>query len=395
MRPVRLARARDAFLLLTVAAYSAGYADWGLGAVLLVGLSEAFTRSWRWPRTALDRPLLVFLVAALLSAVASEWRTTSLLLALLLAITALVSIRSVAAYTRGETVRTTRLLQVWIGGAVVAALWGAMRALTRGAPATTAGLGENGLGTTLAVAAILALGLLVAWPGRRRWLLAPVLAVMLLGLTLTLARAAWLGAAAGALSLVAVGPPARARRTLALAAAGAVVLGVLLLPRWPPVYDELRSIPSFEANRNRIIIWRTVPRIVADHPLVGTGYGTFVDAYPRYRLPEATELTPPFAHNLLLNFAAETGLLGLAALIALCGASLASTWRWMGESPERSEGRALATSIFAALTALLVNQLGDGSVMSVHVGFGFLTLLILGPVSVWGGRAGRRLDPAC
>jgi O-antigen ligase len=236
------------------------------------------------------------------------------------------------------------------------------------------------VGTTLAVSAVITLSLLIGRAPGRPWSMAAVLAVLLAGLGATWARAAWLGAAAGVVTLMTLGVDRRVRLALALLTLLLVGLGAVLLPRWPAVYAEVRSIGSLEANKNRIAIWRAVPKMIGDHPVVGTGFGTFGLAYPQYRLPDSPDLMPPFAHNLLLNAAVEMGMFGLVAIVAVCAVGLASSWRWMTRSPRGSPERTVAATVLAALVALLANQLVDGTVMSVHVGFGFFALLALGAV---------------
>jgi O-antigen ligase len=159
-----------------------------------------------------------------------------------------------------------------------------------------------------------------------------------------------------------------------------VGLGAVLLPRWPELYAEVRSIGSLEANKNRIAIWKAVPKMIGDHPLVGTGFGTFGHAYPRYRLPGPPDRPPPFAHNLLLNAAVEMGVLGLVAIVALCTVGLVSSWRWMTRSPRGSPERTVAAAVLAALVAFLAIQMVDGTVMYVNISFGFFALLSLGAV---------------
>lgn len=287
-------------------------------------LAQAVASTWRWTPTRLDLPLTWLATAATCSTLRSPWRAAGLEPLLLLVATMLVSVGGAAAYSpRGS--RGLALVAVWVAGAIPAAVAGLTRMrLDAGLPAALPALGLNGLGTTMAVATVLAL----------------------------------VGAAA---------------------------------VRWPPVAREVRSVASLEANRNRLVLWETAFRIFAAHPVLGTGFGTFQAAYERYRPADAPEPEPPFAHNLLLNFLAETGVVGTAALVTLCATGLAAAWRWATRSPPQSGERAAATAVLAALVTLLVHQMFDGTVLSVHVGFGFFALLAL--AAVGDGRpqaAGRR-----
>ena len=382
MDAVQTERIRNAILLATAAMYAVGYATHGLVWMLAVAVREAISKTWRWVPTSLDRPLVAFVAAAFLSALFSEWRRESLFYSTLLSLTVALSVRTVAAYAVGGAGRCQRFLMIWVAGGIVAALWVVVQFDPTGVllPGTPP-LGSNAVGTTLAVSAVITLSLLIGRaPGGRSWSMAAVLAVLLAGLVATWARAAWLGAAAGVVTLIALGVDRRVRLALALLTLLLVGLGAVLLPRWPAGYAEVRSIGSLEANKNRITIWRAVPKMIGDHPVVGTGFGTFGLAYPQYRLPNSPDLMPPFAHNLLLNAAVEMGMFGLVAIVAVCAVGLASSWRWMMRSPRGSPERTVAATVLAALVALLTNQLVDGTVMSVHVGFGFFALLALGAV---------------
>lgn len=392
---VHIGRLRDLVLLIAVGAYSAGYATPGLAVLLVVSLAEALTGSWRWVRTSIDVPLLALGLAAVASGLLSEWRVISLALALLFIVTAVVSVRSVAAYAQGGSQRVDRLLLIWIAGGVAAALWGMARAGTAGwAVATTSSLGKNGLGTTLAMALTLAVGLVVAGRPSGRWAFFATIPILLIGLTLTRARGAWLGTATGVAWAILAGAPRPVRLRLLLGAAALALVGLAAMSRWPAPEAEVGSVGIQQTSRNRLLIWQVVPRMVADHPLLGTGFGTFLQAYPRYRSPQATELSPPFAHNILFNFAVETGVIGLAALVALCTVSLRSAWQWAQRSPPSAGSRGAATAVLAALLALLINQMFDGSIMSVHLGFGFFALLVLGPLGARAAVARPEETPA-
>jgi len=126
--------------------------------------------------------------------------------------------------------------------------------------------------------------------------------------------------------------------------------------------------------------------MIADHPIVGSGLATFPFAYERYT-GEDPSTAPPFAHNLFLNFAVETGILGLAALLFFIGTGTAAIVRWHKRSPQGSAERAMSAIVLAALVALLGHQLVDGTIMGVHISFALFALLALGAAL---DRLGRR-----
>ena len=71
--------------------------------------------------------------------------------------------------------------------------------------------------------------------------------------------------------------------------------------------------PSWQA---RLWVWRGTVEIIKDFPLLGTGLGTFVHIFPKYRLPQ-TKLFFSYAHNDFLELLSEGGVLGFAFISIL------------------------------------------------------------------------------
>ena len=67
-------------------------------------------------------------------------------------------------------------------------------------------------------------------------------------------------------------------------------------------------------NFSRLEIWRDTLRMAADHLILGVGPGGFDTSFPRYHV---STNPVPHAHDQFLNVLAETGLLGLVALLFL------------------------------------------------------------------------------
>jgi O-antigen ligase/Tfp pilus assembly protein PilF len=101
--------------------------------------------------------------------------------------------------------------------------------------------------------------------------------------------------------------------------------------------------------QNRLSYWEGAARLIAQHPWLGTGPGTFADSYQRVQSDGAYAR---YAHNLYLQMAAETGLAGLAAFLALAG-SLA----WCAVR----SGRPIARVAAIGAGALLLHGLIDFS----------------------------------
>lgn len=67
-----------------------------------------------------------------------------------------------------------------------------------------------------------------------------------------------------------------------------------------------------DASANaRLLMWQSTIKIALDHPLFGTGWGTFSGYYPAYRSPLENTTSGVSAHNDYLQLAAEGGILAM------------------------------------------------------------------------------------
>jgi O-antigen ligase len=365
-------------VLATVLTYSSGYAGYLMPVLLAIIIAEAVTRRFRWVPTRMDRPLAALLVVAFASGLVSAWRGTSLATTVLFALMVLVSVYPAARVARGRPEIIRPLVAVWIAGAVFAAAWGIARVeATWPNGASTPALLRTALGTTMAAAIALALGGWTVWEGRwSRAGLLMALPLLVTALELTTSRAAWIAGAAGAFAMVVLAPRRRlAVIVLCLLSLAVATAATTARREWLVV--RLGSISSLEANADRLALWAGALRMVRDHPLLGTGYGTFVQAWGVYNTDPAL-LGKPTAHNVFLNFAAETGVIGLAAFVAVIAAGFTGLAAAIGASRGDRRTDGLWAALCAAVFAILVQQLFDGTVMSWHVGYGLLAPLAIG-----------------
>jgi hypothetical protein len=68
------------------------------------------------------------------------------------------------------------------------------------------------------------------------------------------------------------------------------------------------SLTQDASTSTRLMIWKSTLAIVRDHPLVGTGWGTFAAHYPAYRDPKENTSSGTLAHNDYLQLASEGGI---------------------------------------------------------------------------------------
>lgn len=364
-------------IVATFLTFPSGYSGYPVVALPLLVLGELVSGRYRWRPTALDRPMLAVLAAAWLSVAASPMRQHAAGVAALFSLMLVITTYGVARFAERVPHRARAIVTVWIPGAAFAAWWGLLRsqpALPIGA--STPALAQNALGLTMGMTVLVLLGLWTV--ARRPWTRAVVLAALPLtvaALELTWSRGAWIGTIVGAGVLLATAPRRRLQ-IAAIAAVSVIVATAAIGQHRAPLAERLRMIPSVDANLDRLAIWTTTLAIIRDHPILGTGFGTFGPIWPRYKPPQAPPT--PTAHNILLNFAAETGIVGLAAFLAFVAAGLRALWARVHAARGDGTTDGLWSGLFAATIALLAQQMFDAAIMSVQIGFGLVALLALG-----------------
>jgi putative inorganic carbon (HCO3(-)) transporter len=230
----------------------------------------------------------------------------------------------------------------------------------------TAMFGEpNQMGSFSAVGAVVGAGLTLSLRSRRRRLFVGVLTlVAVLALLLSLSRGAWLGFGLGMIVLLVQVP--RARRALAGTLAILFVVAAsygALRPQSPEVHVVGQRFRSFAGEKNpyddRPTIWAEARREIRLDPLTGHGLGNFPLVAQRSTSKSHTSF-PPHAHNLFLNWAAETGLPGLACILGLAGHLGVAVRRALRRM--RVEGRERDAALLAGLAGAGLVVLGQGLV---------------------------------
>jgi O-antigen ligase len=372
-----------ATIVATFLTFPSGYSGYPVIALPLLVAGEVVTGRFRWRRTSLDRPMLALLAIAWLSVATSPFRQHAAGVAALFTLMLVLTTYGVARFADSAPQPARAIVTAWISGAIFAAIWGILRSqpsLPLGA--STTALAQNALGMTMGMTAIL---LLSVWTvADRPWVRAVVIAALplvLATLLLTWSRGAWIGTIVGSLVLVAAAP--RRRSQVAVIAVAALIVATAAIgPHRGPLAQRLQMIPSVDANLDRVTIWRTTLAIIRDYPLLGSGLGTFGPIWPNYKPAQAPET--PTAHNILLNFAAETGILGLAAFVVFVATGIRGLWARARAAHGDGTTDGLWVGLMAATVVMLAQQMFDAAIMSVQIGFGFVGLLALGATEARG-----------
>jgi O-antigen ligase len=206
--------------------------------------------------------------------------------------------------------------------------------------------------------------------------------MILSALVLTQSMAGWLGAVAGLLvfAFFFFWRHEEAKKTRF----GWIVLALLLalLTALSPLKNRLVDLrsPQNESVQFREQVWKGAFDLIKAHPLTGTGFGTFVAAYPPYR-PESLMLHQAqrsyqvdHAHNWVLEWTAEEGWAGLGLLLFFWAGILAQWWKLYSA---KAIPKSLGAGAFAVFTGVAVDNFFDmnGSLPSTLIPLLFVAAL--------------------
>ena len=162
-----------------------------------------------------------------------------------------------------------------------------------------------------------------------------------LGILFTFSRSAWLGLGVAFLLFFAIQPVVAVRPLLAAAAAGPCLI-LLMGSRFLPVFTEMASRPKQVQQRFDLI--HQALQGFAYHPLLGGGLGSF-------RL-----LVGEVAHNSVMWFLADFGIVGVVAFLGFLGWFFITAWLTYRFAPDRQQPLALA--LFLAHVAMIGLAMG-------------------------------------
>ena len=266
-------------------------------------------------------------------------------------------------------------------------------------------INPNVLGGVLLVPTLLALAVALGprwWRYPWRWAWLTLASIFTVGLTLTQCRGAYLALGVGVPLLLLLRWPRSGWLLIPLVGLGTAML--LFSGEIGLAFDAIGADDSITvvgiAGRGlgqRLSIWQAAVAALAQQPLTGIGLGLFGPWVSQHELAVIGLKGPPHAHNLLLQVAAELGLLGLAAYggawLAVLNMLIAllRVRPLLRRLPERSENGAeeihtlqripvakahrlrlhwtLAAGAAAALAAVMVHGLLDAALWGNKVAF--------------------------
>ncbi|MFQ6000464.1 MAG: O-antigen ligase family protein [Anaerolineae bacterium] len=378
-----------------------------LALIVLMGWALRKAREGRTlPRTPLDLPLLLFLLANVVSTAFSIDRRLSLeTLSYLLAFVLIYYLLTDLLLERWATETFTRALMMSSIILIIVALldvstkYLSLSSISRdlkgdiAAPAILLiGRGErfaihvNILGRYMAMLLPLSLCWMPkvrSWPARIGLLIwmGSAAAVIIS----TVSRGALVGLAGGLLTLgvlvtlpkwrLIMSPGARFQGSRwMITILGLVLMAILLVGAGLGFQWLVRIAPG--SIGSRLQIWRNALETMRQRPLLGGGPGTFGISY--YTTPHHSplRLSVPHAHNSLLNLGVEIGILGLLAGASLVGTAAFASWR---RASRRDNERLTAAGAASGVAALLLSDILDVSwvapLITIHVAL-FMAIVV-------------------
>jgi O-antigen ligase len=169
------------------------------------------------------------------------------------------------------------------------------------------------------------------------------------------------------------------RKTQLLLAGGLSVVAALLAI-WLGIGWTIQrfehSTPGDISNDRRVSIFKDTLKMIRDHPIAGTGLGTFETVYPRYE-SFYDGLLIDHAHDDYLELLADSGLIG-----GICMAVFIALFLWRGLSnllaAKSSRVRSFYVASFVACCGLLLHATVD---FNFHIPSNALLFLLLAALS--------------
>lgn len=293
---------------------------------------------------AFDAPIALFLAAALLSLLATEYLRLSLRELRTLIVEPVLFWYLCRAVLRSPG-DVARLVLALAAVTTVVAVVALLQAVAGGAVTEVQGVrrvqgtytSPNHLALLLGRALPLLTAAALLLP---RWrLLAAVGAMLCAGaLVATFSVGGWLGAGLGV--LVVMGLVGGWRPVAALVAVGALA-GAVLFTAAPVERLRGRLDPTQGTGLVRVQLWRASVELIGESPVLGIGLDNFLYRYPA-RMPPGAAFEPNLSHphNLVLQTWLQLGLAGLAAVGWLLALAVRRLWCAARRPPPVTDGTA-------------------------------------------------------
>jgi len=364
---------------------------------------KSLTWDWEWIKTPLDKPILCLLVLCLLSSVFSVHKYTSIWSSVLLLDYCVIFYLAIHVVRTRSQFRQLVYLIVFM--AALLSIIGLLKKFC-GNPfpwwdytdfqnepdrlSSTFGNADH-LAGYMEMAIPLLLGLLLTGLRGIKLYLTIVLSVLLfMALIFSLSRGGWIGALIGLFFMsvaLLFNPYFKSKRFVITLVCGFFVVAFIVLSSTPVVkrirtLEEKGNIPTL---KSRITVWGGIAEMIKDHPLLGTGPGTFATVFTQYQ-PPGFFSRYFMGHNDYLHFTSETGLPLIAVMAWMIVALFIRGFKKLN-NPSRLV-RGITLGAMSGITAILVHSIFD---FNLHIPanailFTILAALVASPIPDSGGQ---------
>lgn len=143
------------------------------------------------------------------------------------------------------------------------------------------------------------------------------------------------------------------------------------LNRFIEAYQAFKTKTPYGSWDQRVLIWSAAWDMLLERPFLGKGWGTFELFYPFYQGKYLLHsVFPPFrthannAHNILMEFFAQVGVVGTGLAIAALVSLLVGGWKIF-----RTKQQGLSQTVTAALISGIVGMIADNFFGNVSIFF--------------------------
>ena len=335
-----------AFIIAFSPLWRGGARVYPLTAILLIAYFLIFIWLWRannsssykFKRTAIDIPIIAFAALALVSSVFSIYKHDSLYELVKLFCYIGVYYLIVNEFDRDMV---KRFLYVVVGMGAVLSIYGFLQYLNLLDHSwwdpkefiASAFVNHNHFAGYLELAIpVTAVFVIRKSSLTGRLLSISALIVMVTAFVLMQSRGAWVSLTASFLILIYLLGRKRSgsmKSVVILALLAAAVICLAYFGRdliFERVNDSISSESTGSSFGTRVEIWRGALDMIRHNPITGTGIGTFIWGFPRYR-PEGLNGLINFAHNDYLQAACEMGIAALFLMLWLIAAAVKTGMR--------------------------------------------------------------------
>ena len=337
-------------------------------------MERSNTWDWKWIKTPLDKPFIALLLLCFLSSIFSLHKQTSFWSTILLL--NYLTVFYITIHTFRTRSQLMQLVYLIIGVAAFLSIFGLFKyfgfnpfpwweytdigqspyrlSATFGNPDHLAGYMEMTLPLVLGL-------FLFGFERGKKFVLIYLSFLLLTALLLSLSRGAWFGSITGLTLMAACLLFDRyfKRKGLVLSIIGVTLAAAFIVLSTTPVVERMLTLTKRapESNLNsRMMVWGGAVRMIENHPLLGTGPGTFAFAYTKFQ-PPGLSYHYTMAHNDYLHFVSETGLPLIAIIIWMIIALYRKGFRKI-KNPSRLV-RGTTIGAMSGITAILVHSVGD------------------------------------